>query len=146
MDRGMDRSKNTKEEMIYFWKGMGYKNRSDVKVDKVIFFLLWLICTCTALWIVYCSHLRVYSGVCLSLSRKLSWEQTVKQAGSIPLRAIGSVLESMLTCLIGNRLSSILGSELRVYFGVSWELNWKLKSIRLGVQYWEKYQAYSWVG
>jgi hypothetical protein len=48
-----------------------------------------------------------------------SFGATVKQAGSIPSGAIGRVHDSVLTCVIENRLGGILGSGLIVYFGAS---------------------------
>jgi hypothetical protein len=50
-------------------------------------------------------YLRAFSGVCFRASWELTWERTVKQAGSVPSSAIGSVLES----LIGSVLENILG-------------------------------------
>ena len=52
------------------------------------------------------------------------WERTIKQARSVPLSAIRSVLES--------KSGSILENWLRVYFGASWEHTWECKSSRLG--------------
>jgi hypothetical protein len=61
-----------------------------------------------------------------------NWERTVKQAGSVPWRAIGSevqqagrvlsraigsVLQSMPGSVLENALGGVLGSVLGVYFG-----------------------------
>ena len=54
-------------------------------------------------------HLRVYLGtcseVCLRAPSELTWERTVKQAGSVPSSTIGSGLKSMP----GSVLENILG-------------------------------------
>jgi len=55
----------------------------------------------SCLWRVY---LGAYSGVCLRAYCELTWERTVKQAGSVPSSAIGSVFESVL----GSVLESVL--------------------------------------
>ena len=62
-------------------------------------------------------YLRAYSGVCLRASCEHTWERTVKQAGSVPSSAIGSVLESMP--------GGVHGSVLGVYLGASCERTWE---------------------
>ena len=44
-------------------------------------------------------------------SRELNWECTVKQAGSVPSSAIGSVLETMPGNVLENVLGTVLGSD-----------------------------------
>ena len=58
-------------------------------------------------------------GVYLGASREITWECTVKQAGSVPSSAVGSVLESMPGSELENVLGGVLGSVLRVYLGAS---------------------------
>jgi uncharacterized membrane protein YeaQ/YmgE (transglycosylase-associated protein family) len=82
-------------------------------------------------------YLGVWLGLCLRTSCELTWERTVKQAGSVQSSAIGSIRESMPGCVLqnvhwevfGNILWGVLGSVLGVYLGESW--HWK--SSRLGV-------------
>jgi len=50
-------------------------------------------------------YLKACLGVCLRAFCELTWDRIVKQAGRVPLSAIGSVLESMP--------GSVLGSVLR---------------------------------
>jgi len=53
------------------------------------------------------------------LEQELTWERTVKQAGSVPLSVIGSVLESMP----GRVLENVLGVYFRVYLGACNEVH-----------------------
>jgi hypothetical protein len=46
--------------------------------------------------------------VCLGASSELTWERAVKLAGSVSLRAIGSVVESMIGSVLGNILRAYL--------------------------------------
>jgi len=97
-------------------------------------------------------HLKACSGVYLRASWELTWERTVKQAGSMPSSAIGSVLRAYLgtysqggweyaiewNCerlesLLGNVQPSRLGVCHRVQLRASWEPTWESKSSRLGV-------------
>jgi hypothetical protein len=64
-------------------------------------------------------YLRECSGVCLRASWELTWERTVKQAGSVPSSAIGRVLESIPGSVLENVLGGVLGSVLGVYLGAS---------------------------
>ena len=61
--------------------------------------------------------LRAYSGVSLRMSLELTREHTVKQAGSVPLIAIGSILETVLESMIENVYRAYLGA----YSHAGWE-------------------------
>jgi len=51
-------------------------------------------------------YLKACSGVCLRAFCELTWERIVKQAGRVPLSAIGSVLESMPGSVLGSVLTA----------------------------------------
>jgi hypothetical protein len=66
-------------------------------------------------------YLGVCLGVCLSASCELTWEHTVKQAGSVRSRPIGSILETMPRSVLENVLGGVPGSVLGVDLGASGE-------------------------
>jgi len=62
-------------------------------------------------------YLRVCSGVCLETPWQLTWKRTVKQVGSVPLGAIGSILDSMPGSVLENVLRGALLSVQWSAFG-----------------------------
>jgi len=62
---------------------------------------------------------RVCAGVCLRASRELVREHMVKQAGCVAWSTSGSILGSIPRSVLENKLRGVLGTVLRVYFGVS---------------------------
>ena len=55
-------------------------------------------------------YLGAYSEVYLGVSRALTWEHIVKQAGSVPSSPIGSVLVSKPGSILENELVGVFGS------------------------------------
>jgi hypothetical protein len=68
---------------------------------------------------------RVCSAVRLRTSWELNYERTVKQAGSMPSSAIGTVLETMLGSVLQTILRHALGSVLGVDLGEYSECTWE---------------------
>jgi hypothetical protein len=56
-------------------------------------------------------------GVCLRASCELTWEHTVKQAGSVPSSAIERLLESVPGSVLENVLGGVLVRVFRVCLG-----------------------------
>jgi hypothetical protein len=60
-----------------------------------------------------------------------TWKCTVKQAGSAPSSAIGSVLESMPGSVLENLLIGVLGRVLGVYLGAYCQAGWECHRVQL---------------